>query len=275
MSILNLDGPPGFRTKNRRSVRVWMGIGLVIAVLGVGSTLASTISINGGQNVEFGQGVQRTVYCGGDKSITLIPISGFINNPESTSSSSESEGTSTESPSPGTFYLSGIKVDNIPDECSGKNFVISAYDNSGSNDPVAIISDANPSTTPCSDINKDSKNLCLKTASVWWVKGPQAAYWVDSNSIEQTSLSSGQSGAMLSCDRNSYLSCLGYAYLSDPLPTDNSFIIKFESDSSKHYHADINSISRIVIETQDDAFGKDSNTRSDSNLHPVPLVVSN
>ena len=260
MSILNLDGPPGFRTKNRRSARVWMGIGLVIAVLGVGSTLASTISINDGQNVEFGQGVQRTVYCGGDKSITLIPISGFINNPESTSSSSESEGTSTESPSPGTFYLSGIKVDNIPDECSGKNFVISAYDNSGSNDPVAIISDANPSTTPCKDIVNESNNLCIKTATVWWVKGPL-----------KSDLQDGQSGAILSCDRNSYLSCLGYVH-SFSLPSDKSFSIKFESDSSKLYHADINSISRIVIETQDDTFGNDSYTNSEV---PIPLVKSN
>ena len=268
MSILNLDGPPGFRTKNRRSVRVWMGIGLVIAVLGVGSTLASTISINGGQNVEFGQGVQRTVYCGGDKTITLIPISGFINNPESTSSSSESEGTSTESPSPGTFYLSGIKVDNIPDECSGKNFVISAYDNSGSNDPVTIISEADPSTNPCSDNNGDG-NLCLKTATVWWLKGPYSYKVKDQTKIV---LADGQSGAMLSCSRTSYISCLGLAHLVDPLPSENSFIINFEPDSSKLYHADINSISRIVIETQDDTFGNDSVTNS---VVPIPLVKSN
>ena len=225
-----------------------MGIGLVIAVLGVGSTLASTISINGGQNVEFGQGVQRTVYCGGDKTITLIPISGFINNPESTSSSSESEGTSTESPSPGTFYLSGIKVDNIPDECSGKNFVISAYDNSGSNEPVSIIAE---SLTP-----NCSLDLCLKTATVWWLKGPYSY----EDELHQTKilLADGQSGAMLSCSRTSYISCLGLAHLVDPLPSENSFIINFEPDSSKLYHADINSISRIVIETQDDTFGNDA-----------------
>ena len=268
MSILNLDGPPGFRTKNRRSVRVWMGIGLVIAVLGVGSTLASTISINDGQNVEFGQGVQRTVYCGGDKSITLIPISGFINNPESTSSSSESEGTSTESPSPGTFYLSGIKVDNIPEECSGKNFVISAYDNSGSNDPVTIISEADPSTNPCSDNNGDG-NLCLKTATVWWLKGPNS--YEDELHQLKILLADGQSGAMLSCSRTSYTSCLGLAQLVDPLPSDHSFIINFKSDSTR-FHADINSISRIVIETQDDTFGNDSYTNSEV---PIPLVKSN
>jgi hypothetical protein len=59
-----------------------MGIGLVIAVLGVGSTLASTITINSGQNTEFGQGVERTVYCGGNKQISVTPISGYINNPD-------------------------------------------------------------------------------------------------------------------------------------------------------------------------------------------------
>ena len=246
MSILNLDGPPGFRTKNRRSVRVWMGIGLVIAVLGVGSTLASTISINGGQNVEFGQGVQRTVYCGGDKSITLIPISGFINNPESTSSSSESEGTSTESPSPGTFYLSGIRVEGIPSECSGKDFVFSAYDNSGSNEPVTIISDVDPLVTSCSD-NSSSSNLCIKTPTVWWLNGAE-------------------NGGLISCDRNKQLSCDGYATL-EPL-TETSFIVHFDPNSTK-YHADVNLISRIVIETQDDTFGSDAHTNSSV---PIPLV---
>ena len=247
-------------SQKNKTIRLAVAIGAVALVGVLSSTLAANISINSGTNVEFGQGVQRTVYCGGDKSITLIPISGFINNPESTSSSSESEGTSTESPSPGTFYLSGIKVDNIPDECSGKNFVISAYDNSGSNDPVAIISDANPSTTPCKYIVNESNNLCIKTATVWWVKGPL-----------KSDLQDGQSGAILSCDRNSYLSCLGYVH-SFSLPSDKSFSIKFESDSSKLYHADINSISRIVIETQDDTFGNDSYTNSEV---PIPLVKSN
>ena len=233
-----------------------MGIGLVIAVLGIGSTLASTISINGGQNVEFGQGVQRTVYCGGNKTITLIPISGFMNNAENTSSSSETEGsstetrTSTEAPSPGTFYLSGIRVEGIPTECSGKDFVFSAYDNSGSNEPVTIISDVDPLASSCSDDSSSetrTTNLCIKTPTVWWINGAE-------------------NGGIISCDRNRLLSCYGYATLE--ALTETSFIVHFDSNSTK-YHADVNLISRIVIETQDDTFGSDAHTNSSV---PIPLV---
>jgi hypothetical protein len=56
-----------------------MGIGLVIAVLGIGSTFASSITINSDNNTEFGQGVQKTVYCGGDATVDVTPVSSFSN----------------------------------------------------------------------------------------------------------------------------------------------------------------------------------------------------
>jgi hypothetical protein len=56
-----------------------MGFGLVIAVLGIGSTFAASININGGQDTEFGQGSTRTVYCGGDQEVTIAPISTYVN----------------------------------------------------------------------------------------------------------------------------------------------------------------------------------------------------
>jgi hypothetical protein len=57
-----------------------MGIGLVIAVLGIGSTFASNITLNQpGGTTEFGQGVTQTVYCGGDQSVTITPISTYVN----------------------------------------------------------------------------------------------------------------------------------------------------------------------------------------------------
>ena len=134
MSILNLNGPAGRSPRGKRAVKVWMGIGLVIAVLGVGSTLASTITINGGTNQEFGQGVQRTVYCGGNQEITVTPVSSYLNVAEPMPSESESPEVSSASASPsasnlaGTFYLSGIKVSDIPEECSGVDFVFSVFD---------------------------------------------------------------------------------------------------------------------------------------------------
>jgi hypothetical protein len=60
-----------------------MGFGLIIAVLGLGSTFAANININDGEpNIEFGQGLTQTVYCGEndeEESITVTPISAFVN----------------------------------------------------------------------------------------------------------------------------------------------------------------------------------------------------
>jgi hypothetical protein len=56
-----------------------MGFGLVIAVLGIGSTFAASININGGQDAEFGQGRTRTVFCGVDQEVTIAPISTYVN----------------------------------------------------------------------------------------------------------------------------------------------------------------------------------------------------
>jgi hypothetical protein len=71
-----------------------MGVGLVLAVLGLGSTFAANIFINGaGTTSEFGQGVTQTVYCGAGEEevdsssrndeeyqdeITITPFSAFI-----------------------------------------------------------------------------------------------------------------------------------------------------------------------------------------------------
>jgi hypothetical protein len=57
-----------------------LGIGALAAVTGIGSTLAANISLNGGGNVEFGQGVATTAACDGD--ITLTPVSTFENTAE-------------------------------------------------------------------------------------------------------------------------------------------------------------------------------------------------
>jgi hypothetical protein len=56
-----------------------MGFGLAIAVLGIGSTFAANININGGQDTEFGQGRTKTVFCGGDEKVTIAPISTYVN----------------------------------------------------------------------------------------------------------------------------------------------------------------------------------------------------
>ena len=124
MSILNLEfnaGSGGRAPRNKRAVKVWIGIGLVAAVLGVGSTLASTITLNNGGTTEFGQGFSTTVSCaGGAHTVSVTPISAFDN-------------TSNE------FYVGQVKVTGIPAvECAGVDFAISLYDNAGSPDPILL-----------------------------------------------------------------------------------------------------------------------------------------
>lgn len=231
MSILNLNGPAGLQPKNRKSLRIWMGLGMLIAVLGVGSTLASTITINNGNNVEFGQGVQRTVYCGGNQTINLIPVSGFLNSQDDISE----HGTAPNS-APGTFYLSGIRVTNIPSACSGKDFVFSAYNNS-SDEPVAIATLTGDGTS-------------LKFANV---------YWRDTRGS-----SDNKYGGILSLSKDSYVPATGLANLYNLDGESSSlgaFIIKINSNTT---HAPIDSISRIVVETQDDTFGADEYTNGTS-----------
>lgn len=80
MAILNFGGGAHNNkptNRSRKKFHVILAIGAVTAVAGIGSTLAASISLNGGGNVEFGQGVVTTSAC--DNDITLTPISTFSN----------------------------------------------------------------------------------------------------------------------------------------------------------------------------------------------------
>lgn len=80
MSLLNLNSPAGQSPRGKKSLKMWMGAGLVVAVLGFGSTFAADITLNQpGGTTEFGQGVTETVYCGGDQTVTVTPISAYQN----------------------------------------------------------------------------------------------------------------------------------------------------------------------------------------------------
>jgi hypothetical protein len=117
MSILNFDGPSG--RNFGKPFRVILGIGALAAVVAVASTLAANININSGP-VEFGQGVAQTTACSGDNAITVTPHSSFVNSESSTS-----------------FSFTGVSISDIPEECLGVDFKISAYGESG--DAIRLI----------------------------------------------------------------------------------------------------------------------------------------
>ena len=150
MSILNLEyrgGSGGSAPRNKRNVKVWIGIGLVGAVIGIGSTLASTITINNGNTTEFGQGISTTVYCGNTKqTVQVTPISIFDNTDPNPASA---------------FYVGQIKVTGIPSSCAGVDFSVSIYDNGVTPDPLPMSADM--ATSLASD-----SVLTAGIANVWF-----------------------------------------------------------------------------------------------------------
>jgi len=152
MSILNLEysgGTGGRPPRSKRAVKVWVGVGLVAAVLGVGSTLASTITLNNGKATEFGQGISTTIYCGGTKqTVQVTPISQFDNT----------------DPNPAqAFYVGQIKVTGIPSACAGVDFSVSIFDNGVTPNPLPMNADMQNSLT--------TNVLTAGTANVWFPDG--------------------------------------------------------------------------------------------------------
>jgi hypothetical protein len=258
VSILNLNGPSGRSARSPRVVKVWVGIGLLVAVLGIGSTLAANITINGGPSTEFGQGVQRTVYCGSGASypITVTPISSY-SNPAPEEIAQASQASQSEDPNAsastaaGSFYLSGIQVSDIDRACSGINFVVSVYDNKGNDTPLPIVTTV-------------SGNPALTVPAVYWIDGCPS--FLHPEQCTAANISSITSGALLSADRTRYLGASPYATVTSGTFSGGSkgFTINFPATSGTRITSD--SVGKIVIETQNDTFGLDELTSGGKTL---------
>ena len=72
---LNLEPEKGRSIKGKK-YKVALGFGSVVGLFGIGSTLAANISLNGGDNIEFGQGVANTAACDED-GFTITPITSY------------------------------------------------------------------------------------------------------------------------------------------------------------------------------------------------------
>ena len=117
MDILNLGGinEPS-EQPSKKKLKVIIGIGLLAGVMGMGSTLAATITLNGGSTVEFGQGVQYVTAC--DASITVTPASTFVN------------GSAGADATQSNFALTSVKLSGIESGCVGKTLTLNAYTDS-------------------------------------------------------------------------------------------------------------------------------------------------
>jgi len=65
----------GRSPRQRKNPAGFIGAGIMVAVMGLSSTLAGTITIGTGNAVEFGQGVVTAAAC--DPAITVTPVSAF------------------------------------------------------------------------------------------------------------------------------------------------------------------------------------------------------
>ena len=248
MSILNLNAPQGRAPRNKKSTKIWLGVGLLVAVLGIGTTFAANIVLNGGSSTESGQGVQSIVFCGGSsQTITATPFSAYKNKYNSTG-----------------FNLTSIKVTGIPKACDDTDFIISVY-------PTPAWGDYSISTDPLS-----ISGTGMKLANVLWFDGgankypkvttgnslangcdanPYAASTPTSNkTVSSTNVTN--TGALLSVGRMTYSSGCTYAYISaisadtgGSSSGNGSFTVTFNSGNTL---ADSSSLSKIVVETQND-----------------------
>jgi hypothetical protein len=231
MSILNLGGAGPSSPIKSNSKKIILGIGLIVAVLGVGSTLASTITLGTNNTREFGQGVEKTVFCGGsEQTIQVIPTSEFAN--------SDTEN------SVGSFTIQSIAVTNIPPNCSGVDFIISAYGFSGSSESEGESPSA--SSTPSSTPSASGPISLLSGAdqpllNVWWNKTCPSAF-----------LDCGAPAAALSGDRNLWGSTPDITQVTVSVDG-TSFTINFLGGTG----ISTDQLSKIVVETQDDVIGKD------------------
>jgi hypothetical protein len=103
------------KKKKNKSLKVMLGIAALVAVPVVGTTLAASIGINSGGNVNFGQGSVATAAC--DDAITTEASSSY----ETVSSTA-------------AFYLKTITLSGIDltsGKCAGKSFIVSVDGGSG------------------------------------------------------------------------------------------------------------------------------------------------
>ena len=124
MEILKFDSAPRpSRGKNKSASKALFAIVGVVALATLGSTLAGSITINSGQNVEFGQGVSVTASCDAVGGITLAPSATFIN----------------AAGSGGTFALGTIAFSGIDTACAGKVFTLKAYNDVANSAPLTLV----------------------------------------------------------------------------------------------------------------------------------------
>ena len=117
------------KKKNNKLLKILLGIGALIAVPVIGTTLAAQITIGTG-NLNFGQGVQQATAC--DNAITVSVASSFDN-----------------AAGQGSFNVGNAVATGIAySTCAGKDFTISLFDDTSDTAAAKCIVDNFLSSAP-------------------------------------------------------------------------------------------------------------------------------
>jgi len=112
MPILDFEDSQAKGSGTKKPIKLFLGVGVLVGTLAIGSTFASNISLNSGGNYEFGQGIATTTACDED-GIEVTPFSTFTNAPGAV-----------------THKLTSIRISGVDSQagaCDGKTFKIKAY----------------------------------------------------------------------------------------------------------------------------------------------------
>jgi len=141
MRALNLytedeSGAVPQKKKRSRSPKVIVGLCVLLAIPVVGTTFASTVTINSGNPVVFGQGASSALAC--DPAVIITPGAAFINGVWKLQ----------------TITIGNINTTNTSDNsdnstgCMGKTISVSAYDGSSNIISASTVTFTVPSTSP-------------------------------------------------------------------------------------------------------------------------------
>ena len=122
MSPLNIhpeEVPSASKKKKNKNLKIFLGIGALIAIPVIGSTFAATINITNGPEINFGQGQVQAIACDSD-GVTVTAGSIFTNVEDDV----------------GVYRLGDVTVTGISDDCDGALFKVSIYDNVDDSDPL-------------------------------------------------------------------------------------------------------------------------------------------
>jgi hypothetical protein len=157
MSTLNFDSPSKQPGKKKFGYTL-IASACLAGVIAIGSTFTSNIALNGGGEVEFGQGKITTTTCDPD-GILVTPITSFYNK----------EG-------PSSFTFNAIQVENVSANCAGKDLIIRVHNSNGqvidiTTDGTTSYNEARVFFQPFSDglvISDDDEQPNIVSLSGYW-----------------------------------------------------------------------------------------------------------